>query len=327
MLSHIQRVVDRRAKRGFTLIELLVVISVIALLIGLLLPALARARAAARATRCIGNLRNIGIGLETYSQEWNGVITNGTAVELVGNPKRIGTRPAHGGGDGLTWGRVFGWVPPDTAFFYGDLQRYWFLATAQYVSKQETAKAVYDDSIFCPDDRFYSVQAKQMRDRFSGWIHRCSYLMTDAAFWDPMMFSDDKISLILTPDQLYNDGQGRQSNPGPSTPATPGRRYLKKEEVKFPTQKAYVYEVNAFHEEPTHGYNERDLQGTVLFFDGSADKRVASSVEYPPQGQPQLWLPMRMRMGWTDPALQPTEPYQYYYGATKDGIRGRDFYD
>jgi len=322
------RLERRRARKGFTLIELLVVISVIALLIGLLLPALARARAAARATRCMGNLRNIGIGLETYSQEWNGVISNGTVVELVGNPKRIGSRPAHGVGDGANWTRVFGWPGQESnAFHYGDLQRYWFLRMAQYVAKQETAKAVYDDVFFCPDDRFYSVQAKQMRDRFSGWIHRSSYLMTDAAFWDPMMFSDDKIAQILIPDQLYNDGQGRPANPGPSTPATPGRRYLKKEEIKFPTQKAYVFEVNAFHEEPTHGYNERDLQATVLFFDGSADKRVASSVEYPPQGLPQLWLPMKMRMGWTDPPLQPTEPWQYYYSATKDGIRGRDFYD
>ncbi len=325
MLSHIQRVVDRRAKRGFTLIELLVVISVIALLIGLLLPALARARAAARATRCIGNLRNIGIGMETYSQEWNGVITNGSVIELVNN--RIGSRPAWGGADGSTWGRLFGWVPPGQEFRYDQLQRYWFLATAQYVSKQETAKAVYDDSIFCPDDRFYPIQAKQMRDRFSGFIHRCSYLMTDAAFWDPMMFTEDKLSLILTPDQLYNDGQNQGGRNGPGNIGTPGRRYLKKEEVKFPTQKAYVYEVNAFHEEPTHGYNERDLQGTVLFFDGSADKRVASSVEYPPPDQPKLWISMRMRMGWTDPALQPTEPYQYYYGATLNGIRGRDFYD
>ncbi len=320
----LSRSVRRSARQGFTLIELLVVISVIALLIGLLLPALARARAAARATRCMGNLRNISVGLETYSQQWNGVISNGTAVELVNN--RIGTRPAHGGTDGSTWYRIFGWNSNQT-FEYGNLQRYWFLGMAQYVAKQETAKAVYDDVFFCPDDRYYSVQAKQMRDRFNGWIHRCSYVMSESAYWDPMMFTEENLPLILEPDQLYNDGQGRPATPGPSRLTTPGRRYLKKEEVKFPTQKAYVFEVNAFHDEPTHGYNERDLQATVLFYDGSADKRVASSVEYPPQGLTRLWLPLRMRMGWTDPPLQPSEPYQYYYGATLNGIRGRDFYD
>lgn len=318
------RLERRRARKGFTLIELLVVISVIALLIGLLLPALARARAAARATRCMGNLRNISIGLETYSQEWNGVISNGAVVELVNN--RIGTRPAWGGADGSTWYRVFGWNS-NQEFRYGLLQRYWFLRMAQYVAKQETAKAVYDDVFFCPDDRYYPEQAKLMRDRFNGWIHRCSYIMSDSAHWDPMMFTEERIAEILAPDQLYNNGSGNPASNGPSVLGTPGRRYLKKEEIKFPTQKVYIHEVNAFHEEPTHGYNERDLQATVLFYDGSADKRVASSVEIPPPNLTRLWVPLRMRMGWTDPALQPGEPYQYYYGATLNGIRGRDFYD
>src|SRR5690606_654012 len=66
-----------RSRRAFTLIELLVVISIIALLIGLLLPALSRARAAARTTQCLGNLKNINVGTETYSSEWGGVIATG----------------------------------------------------------------------------------------------------------------------------------------------------------------------------------------------------------------------------------------------------------
>lgn len=328
MLSHVrQRIADRGSKRGFTLIELLVVISVIALLIGLLLPALSRARAAARATRCLGNLRNQFIGLEAYSQEWNGIITNGAVVEIVNG--QIGSRPAHSGGDGSTWYRVFEWpYGQGNAFHYGQFQRYWFLNTAKYIAKQETSKAVYDDVFFCPDDRFYPVRAKEMRDQNNPTlIHRISYLMSDSAHWDPMMFTPARIAEILTPDQLYNDGNGNPGANGPTSPNTPGRRYLKKEEIKFPTQKAYVYEVNAFHEQPTHGYNERNLQATVMFYDGSADKRVASSVEFPQQGYPRLWVPLRMRMGWTDPALDPTDPFQYYYGATLHGIRGRDFYE
>jgi prepilin-type N-terminal cleavage/methylation domain-containing protein len=59
---------------GFTLIELLVVVAIIAILVALLLPALAGARRAARLTACSANLRQIGIGLITYADDYKGVL-------------------------------------------------------------------------------------------------------------------------------------------------------------------------------------------------------------------------------------------------------------
>ena len=58
--------------RGFTLIELLVVISIIALLIALLLPALARARQLAVRVQCASNMRQVGIALHEYANEFRG---------------------------------------------------------------------------------------------------------------------------------------------------------------------------------------------------------------------------------------------------------------
>ncbi|MDR3637876.1 MAG: DUF1559 domain-containing protein [Isosphaeraceae bacterium] len=55
-----------RRCRGFTLIELLVVIAIIAVLIALLLPAVQAAREAARRAQCVNNLKQIGLGLNTY---------------------------------------------------------------------------------------------------------------------------------------------------------------------------------------------------------------------------------------------------------------------
>ncbi len=60
-----------KIRSGFTLIELLVVIAIIALLAAILFPAFARARENGRRASCQSNLKQIGLGLIQYIQDYD----------------------------------------------------------------------------------------------------------------------------------------------------------------------------------------------------------------------------------------------------------------
>lgn len=61
----------KNSRRGFTLIELLVVIAIIGIIAAILFPVFARARENARRASCQSNLKQIGLGLLQYSQDYD----------------------------------------------------------------------------------------------------------------------------------------------------------------------------------------------------------------------------------------------------------------
>jgi prepilin-type processing-associated H-X9-DG protein/prepilin-type N-terminal cleavage/methylation domain-containing protein len=72
--------------RAFTLVELLVVLAIIILLTGLLLPGLNQARQRARAASCAGNLRQLGLAIQLYWDDYNGRLNALNGVPNWGDP-------------------------------------------------------------------------------------------------------------------------------------------------------------------------------------------------------------------------------------------------
>jgi len=76
--------------KGFTLIELLVVIAIISILASILFPVFARARESARRASCMSNLKQIGLAVMMYTQDYDGKYPQTEADYGINPPAEVG---------------------------------------------------------------------------------------------------------------------------------------------------------------------------------------------------------------------------------------------
>jgi len=88
-------------KSGFTLIELLVVIAIIAILAAILFPVFAQVREKARSISCLSNVKQLGLAVTQYEQDYDETCPNGI------NP--------YGGGQGWA-GQIYTYVKSTGAY-------------------------------------------------------------------------------------------------------------------------------------------------------------------------------------------------------------------
>jgi len=107
--------------RAFTLIELLVVIAIIAILAAILFPVFAQARASARAISCVSNVKQAGLAVLMYAEDFdeNIPLINNNGSSYYGCPSSCG-------GNGCTpdWGSPGTNVNEPDAMFFGVIQPY-----------------------------------------------------------------------------------------------------------------------------------------------------------------------------------------------------------
>jgi len=109
-----------RGRRGITLIEVLVIITAVIVLAAVLLPALSRSNESARRAQCMSNLKQFGMALNMYAQDFGECFPSTVGYNAKGKPP-IKLRSGDGLA-GLTLLHTHKYVASGTATSYSGIE-------------------------------------------------------------------------------------------------------------------------------------------------------------------------------------------------------------
>lgn len=168
-------------KKGFTLIELLVVIAIIAILAAILFPVFARAREAARKSQCSSNMKECGIALQTYWNDYDATLPSSMVTWYAQSPTATNPPTTWNATDFQTFACVLGVCPVPT----GQSPKTW----AQMLYSHMKNK----DIMFCPSDS--TDHNPTTANAYKLDVAPVSYFWKfaiDRAWWGPLDSSNGK---------------------------------------------------------------------------------------------------------------------------------------
>jgi len=153
----------RRTRFGFTLVEL-VVMAIISILAAMLLPALTKAREQARSVSCRSNLKQIGLAMGMYQNDYDEYFPSANNVGWQDFPN--GWRVTFAAGADTA-------NPNAYAYYHHPLQ---ILAHEQYlrVGWSNNNVRMKDSVLECPSDRLASLAIYQASDSRQCWHAHCA---------------------------------------------------------------------------------------------------------------------------------------------------------